>query len=356
MHRRSAESFRVESTDHAACRALLRNGSRTFYAASFLLPRSLSEPATALYAFCRVADDAIDDGSCRRQSLARLRRRLDRAYAGSPEDHPPDRALADVVARCGLPKAIPAAMLEGFEWDVDGLRYETLAELEDYAMRVAGTVGAMMSWVMGARSPALLARACDLGIAMQLTNIARDVGEDARAGRIYLPLGWLRCAGVDPDEWLRNPTFCPPVESAVARLLARADVLYRRADAGINALPLRYRSGIRCARSLYAAIGGALERQGLDSLQRRAFVGPRLKLALALRSLAPYASSTALGRAPTPAAAGLVDAIAVPDEALAGGSAAGKVKAVLTLFERLEMRDRALGRLPPSARQPMAVM
>ena len=88
-------------------------------------------------------------------------------------------------------------------------RYETLQDLDAYAARVAGSVGAMMTLVMGQRAPEIVARACDLGVAMQLTNIARDVGEDARAGRLYLPLQWLREAGIDPDAWLAKPVFTP---------------------------------------------------------------------------------------------------------------------------------------------------
>ncbi len=99
------------------------------------------------------------------------------------------------------------ALLEGFAWDAAGRRYDTLDDLLDYAARVAGAVGAMMAVLMGVRDPALLARACDLGVAMQLTNIARDVGEDARAGRLYLPLAWLREAGIDPDAFLADPAL-----------------------------------------------------------------------------------------------------------------------------------------------------
>ena len=93
----------------------------------------------------------------------------------------------------------------------------------------------MMALLMGARAPHLLARACDLGVAMQLTNIARDVGEDARAGRLYLPLAWLREAGIDPDAWLTRPAFTPALGDVVRRLLQQADVLYARAGAGIAA-------------------------------------------------------------------------------------------------------------------------
>jgi phytoene synthase len=138
-----------------------------------------------------------------------------------------------------------------------------------YSARVAGSVGAMMAALLGARTPDMVARACDLGVAMQLTNIARDVGEDARAGRLYLPRAWLREAGVDPDAWLADPVFRPEIGQVVARLLRHADELYARADEGIAGLDAAFRPAIFAARHLYAEIGTQLARQGLDSVSRR---------------------------------------------------------------------------------------
>src|SRR5262249_39014200 len=153
----------------AACRASIRKGSKSFFAASLLLPREVREAALALYAFCRAADDAVDEG-LNLDPLSQLRERLDRAYARRPLAIAADRAFADVVVRYAIPRAIPEALLEGFEWDARGRRYETLSELVAYAARVAGTVGAMMTCLMGTRDPYVVARACDLGVAMQLTN------------------------------------------------------------------------------------------------------------------------------------------------------------------------------------------
>jgi phytoene synthase len=270
----------LRPADLAACRQLLAGGSKSFHAASRLLPRSVAEPATALYAWCRVADDAIDlDASP--AALAQLRARLEQACAGTPFPHPADRALAAVIAGFGIPRALPEALLEGFAWDRAGRQYEDFAALTAYAARVAGTVGAMMALLMGERRSAVLARACDLGVAMQLTNIARDVGEDARAGRLYLPHDWMRQAGLDPAAWLAEPVFDARVAQVVARLLAEADALYRRADAGIARLPLLCRPGIGAARLIYAAIGQQVARHGHDSISRRAVVSGRRKLALA---------------------------------------------------------------------------
>jgi phytoene synthase len=156
----------------------------------------------------------------------------------------------------------------------------------------------MMTVVMGPRAPEVLARACDLGVAMQLTNIARDVGEDAALGRIYLPLAWMREAGIDPDAWLRAPRYDEAVARVVARLLDAADALYRRADAGIPMLPADCRTAIFAARLVYADIGRSIARAAFDSITRRARVsGPR-KLVLLLRSLGARWLRTGAGGEP----------------------------------------------------------
>ncbi|MEP7297129.1 MAG: phytoene/squalene synthase family protein [Burkholderiales bacterium] len=330
--------------DLAACRASLRNGSKTFLAASLLLPRGVHEPASALYAFCRLADDAVDARGDRRDAVERLRERLHLAYAGTPQDDPADRALAVVVAQHHIPAALFDGLLEGFVWDLQGRRYDTLDALHDYAARVAGTVGAMMALLMGVRSAEGLARACDLGVAMQLSNIARDVGEDARMGRLYLPREWMVAAGLDPDTWLARPVFSPALGSVVQRVLDAADVLYERVDAGVARLPLACRPGINAARFMYAAIGHEVARRGLDSVSARARVSGARKVWLLLRSvaqLAPPASACALP--PLAANRFLVDAAmasAPRVEPPARRGLADRVVWTAELFARLETRDR----------------
>lgn len=330
-------------SDLAECGELLRGGSRTFFAASLLLPRSMREPASALYAFCRLADDAVDLGDDGPAALERLRERLARVYEGRPMSIAADRALAEVVARYGIPRALPEALLEGFEWDAAGRRYEDLSDLLDYAARVAGTVGAMMSVLMGGREPEVVARACDLGVAMQLTNIARDVGEDARAGRVYLPLAWMRAAGVDPDVWLTSPMHTGTLGAIVQRLLNVADELYERASAGIARLPLAYRPGMHAARIVYAEIGREVERQGLDSVSSRAIVSGQRKLWLAGRAVIEAARvAPRVPDAPLDATRFLVEAVAespappVMSRRRVGDHAVW----VIDLFTRLEQLER----------------
>jgi phytoene synthase len=330
--------------DLAACRASLKNGSKTFLAASYLLPRAVRDPASALYAFCRLADDEVDTEASRFDAVDRLRARVRAAYAGTPQDVAADRALADVVARHAIPSALFEALLQGFEWDVQGRRYETIDDLHDYAARVAGTIGAMMALLMGVRSPAGLARACDLGVAMQLSNIARDVGEDARMGRLYLPRQWMVEAGLDPDAWLADPVFSPALGAVVQRLLDAAESLYRRVGAGVALLPVACRPGINAARHVYAEIGREVARRGLDSVSTRARVSGSRKTWLLLRAVAEIAPSAAGGVSPPLAATRfLVDAVppTVRDEDhVPRRGPTARLVWTLELFARLDQRER----------------
>lgn len=335
-------------SDIAACRDLLRGGSRTFFAASLVLPRKFSDPAIALYAFCRLADDAVDLGTNRKAAVNRLQERLDLAYSGRPIASPADRAFAQVVSTFAIPRELPQALLEGLAWDADGRRYETLSDLFDYAARVAGTVGAMMSLVMGQRAPDIIARACNLGVAMQLTNIARDVGEDARAGRLYLPLRWLGEAGIDPNEWIANPKFDAAIATIVQRLLDTADALYDRATHGIKNLPLACRPGIYAARALYAEIGREVERRNLDSVSQRAVTSVRRKLLVLARMAAAMESEWTPARrlsfriGDLHETRFLIDAVrAMPEPHLPRArSIEDRLVWVIDLFERLERRDQ----------------
>jgi 15-cis-phytoene synthase len=270
----------IASDDMAACRAMIRTGSLSFHAASRLLPARVRDPALALYAFCRVADDDVDEVQDKAHAVLRLRERLDLIYAGTPEQRPSDRAFAAVVADFDMPRALPDALLEGLAWDAVGRRYRTLSDLHAYSARVASAVGVMMCVLMRVRDPDALARAADLGLAMQLTNIARDVGEDARAGRLFLPLDWLAEAGIDTEAFLADPRPSPALARVTARLLAVADELYRRSGAGVFSLPSDCRMGIAAARHIYAAIGAQVARAGHDSVTGRARTSRAQKLAL----------------------------------------------------------------------------
>lgn len=304
-----ATSGNSSDADLQACVELMRTGSLTFFAASRLLPQRVRASSIALYAFCRVADDMVDDGEyslC--EAMRLLKQRLDDIYAGAPQNHVEDRALAVVVQRHELPRGLLDALLDGFAWDAQGRRYDSMADVHDYGARVAGSVGAMMCWIMGVRDPQALARACELGVAMQLTNIARDVGEDARNGRLYLPRLWLQEAGIDADAWLRNPVCNLALQSVVERLLQEADRLYVQSTVGVAMLPRDCRSAILAARYIYAEIGQQLRRDGLDPINRRAVVPtPRKLLLLALANVqSGWVTKPTQATPPLPAIAYLV--------------------------------------------------
>ncbi len=337
--------------DLEACTALMRGGSKSFFAASKLLPTRLRPPATALYAFCRLADDAIDMGSDPVKAMQDLRDRLSAIYQGRPGPQDADRALTMVVHRYGVPMGLLEALLDGFLWDSEGRRYETLADVEAYGARVAGTVGAMMSIIMGASGEFAIARACELGVAMQLTNIARDIGEDARNGRLYIPRAWFRELGMDADAWFANPTFDARLAGFKQRLLLRADALYRRAEFGLAELPWECRPAIQSARLVYAEIGKQLAREGLNSVHKRTVVSTVRKLALIAKAssvaIKPPASP-AVPLSPVPAIQYLVDMV-VQDRAPLTATKPWKVPArsfdervewMVDLFGRLEQRER----------------
>ncbi len=362
MRQPSPEERRLAPADLDACREKLANGSRTFLAASRLLPRRVRDPAIALYAFCREADDIIDIGGATDGNLMLLTERLDAIYRHAPQSSSTDRAFAAIIHQFDIPRTLPDALIEGFAWDADGRRYETFADVLAYATRVAGSVGAMMALLMGARDKAQLARACDLGIAMQLSNIARDVGEDARAGRIYLPIAWLRDAGIDPDVWLADPRPSPELAAIVERLLEAADSLYRRAARGIAALPIDCRAGIFAAAYIYGEIGNEVRRNRHDSITARAVVPAKRKIELAAK--AALSASLSLTQSPIDIpdrvreAAYLVDAVHPHQTATqplpAWWNLPARTVRVIELFERLELREREAqvarlyGSQPPS--------
>jgi phytoene synthase len=296
--------------DFAACKAWIARHSKSFYLSSLLLPRQVRLDAWALYAFCRRADDAVDDlpqgegqeSLSDRALLDRrvqaLRARLQRVYRGELEEGPDyaiDRAFADVVRRAQIDQALPARLLRGMEMDVEGTPYRTWDDLLDYCFNVAATVGLMMTAVMGHAAPAgrhgeVMTRAADLGVAMQLTNIARDVGEDARRGRVYLPAELLADHGTSAAEVLHlaavNAPPTPGLRAAVAELLRRAAGHYWAADQGIVMLPRSCQLAIRASRRIYAAIGDEVAAADHDSLTRRAVVSLPRKLWLLTRALA----------------------------------------------------------------------
>ena len=241
-------------------REVIRRHSKSFALAARLLSPGARGHAERLYAWCRHADDAIDtapDAAAAAAALAELRRDLDAVYAGRPPVSVAAGLLATVVAGCGLPRRYPDDLLCGMAMDAAGTRYQTLDELLVYCHRVAGVVGLMMCQALGVADDRATLHAAHLGVAMQLTNIARDVAEDWGRGRLYLPLDWLparAAAGHPLDDAATAP--------AVLRLLAEADRYYASGDLGLPGLDRRSRLAVRVARTVYAAIGDGVRRNG----------------------------------------------------------------------------------------------
>lgn len=331
----------IDPRDMAHCEEAIRHGSLSFHAASRLLPTKVRDPALALYAFCRLADDAVDLQPEKAQAVLSLRERLDLAYLGRPLNAPADRAFAALIEDFEMPRALPEALLEGLAWDAVGRRYATESELFDYCARVAAAVGAMMCVLMRVRCPDALARACDLGVAMQLTNIARDVGEDAMEGRLYLPTDWLAEAGLTPDSFLANPRSTKAIRQMVRRLLVQANRLYARSEAGVSGLPRSVRPGIFAARFIYAGIGAQVQKVGYDSFSSRAHTSKSQKIGwLGLSMLRSGATmvmpkSALLYAAPLDEVRFLVDAAAQRPL-----KARGRPEAFIGALAQLEMHSR----------------
>jgi phytoene synthase len=274
-------------TGRRRARQILAAGSKSFALAVRLLPAHCRQDAAVVYAYCRRADDRVDLAApgLAAVAVAALERELAGLYAGAPQDDPVLAAFQEVVGRRQIPRQAFDDLLAGFAMDArpGPMSIATWDELHRYCYRVAGTVGVMMCHVMGASDQARLRPAAALGMAMQLTNIARDVGEDWARGRIYLPRELL---GTDltPGPPMSEPARAA-LSAALPALLALARTLYQEADAGIDALPGRCAVAVRAARLIYSAIGDRLAAQAHDVTAPRAIVPAWRKLVLLLRAL-----------------------------------------------------------------------
>lgn len=335
----------INPNDMEHCRTVIKTGSLSFHAASKLLPAKVRDPALALYAFCRLADDEVDEGNNKTRAVLDLQERLDLAYAGTPRNAPEDRAFATIVEEFEMPRALPDALLEGLAWDADERMYDDLSGVIRYSARVASAVGAMMCVLMRVRDADALARACDLGVAMQLTNIARDVGEDAVEGRLYLPLEWLDDAGMTPQSFFANPQADKATRDMVRRLLSEARRLYVRSEAGIAALPSGARSGIFAARFIYAGIGRQVRRQGYDSISQRAHTSKVQKLGWLAQAGMRAAASHVAPQSPVIYAPALPEVQFLVDAASDGkaGSTSGRTAALLDVLAQLRAGENATG-------------
>lgn len=281
-------------------RATIAHHSKSFALASRLLGARVRDQTSIVYTWCRRADDAIDErGAASPEELApilaTLASDLDRAYAGTASD-PMLAAFGEVARARAIPRHYPDELIAGMAMDAAATRYATVDDVIVYSWRVAGVVGLMMSHVFGLADDRALVHAAHLGIAMQLTNICRDVAEDWERGRLYLPDDLLARHGAGGLAALLGRALPASAHAAIARvigeLLALADRYYRSGDRGIRDLPWRAALAVMAARRVYAAIGGRIEQRGCDVTAGRAVVPGRAKLALVGAALATLAASS----------------------------------------------------------------
>jgi phytoene synthase len=281
----------------AASHEVFRRKARTFWWAGLLLPRDVRDDAATVYAFCREVDDAADESVDHAYAKLALEA-LSNEVSGRAEPRPLVAEFRAVALRRELPLEAAEELIAGVRGDLEAVRVADDAELVRYCYRVASTVGLMMCAVLGVRRREALPHAVDLGIAMQLTNICRDVAEDAARGRVYLPAERLRRAGVDPESLLHGQAPAARVSKVVASMLELADSYYRSADGGMRDIPWRFRPAILVASRTYRAIGVRLRRASSDALAGRTVVPWPEKLAWGVRAVGASLRPAMLGLTP----------------------------------------------------------
>lgn len=276
----SARTFAVDAALENAyrlCARITAQHSRSFYMASSFLPRAKRQAIRAMYAFCRTVDDIVDDSE-RAGARARLEqwRAFSFGWGASPRDGVGE-AWADTLRRFHIPRRYASQLIDGVARDLSESGYEQFDDLATYCYGVASTVGLMSMYVIGFESEAAVPYAIKLGVALQMTNILRDVGEDLRRGRLYLPRVELREFGVSDAE-LASGHVTPRWRSFMRFQIDRTRRLYREAAPGIRMLNADGRLAIAAAADLYAGILRAIERNDYDVFSRRASVSTVRKL------------------------------------------------------------------------------
>jgi len=267
---------------HQYCQQKAAASGSSFYYSFLFLPQERRRAITALYAFCREVDDVVDDCSdvaTARATLAWWRQELAAVFHGTPQ-HPVARALAEVAPRLNLAEARLNEIIDGMQMDLELNRYPDFEALRLYCHRVAGIVGLLSAEIFGYQDPRTLKYAADLGMAFQLTNIIRDVGEDARRNRIYLPLDEIERHGVsvsDIAQLRETDNFRRLIEFQIERALG----YYREAFAKLPAVDRRaQRAGIVMA-AIYRTLLDEIRRDGCRVLTRRTSLTPVRKLWIA---------------------------------------------------------------------------
>ncbi len=270
-------------------RLAIARGSKTFYFATRFFPREVAEAAWAVYWFCRTTDDMVDEADAP-PDLDAWRRRLGQALESGETGDPVLDSFAAAARRFSIPHRYAFELIDGVEMDLLRSRYETFEQLRLYCYRVASTVGLMMMHVVG-YSGQPHQQAIDLGVAMQLTNILRDIGEDLRRGRLYLPLDELGSVGIALAD-LEAGCCTPAFQSLMQFQIARARRFYTLGRGGLPFLHPRGRLAVDLASRLYARILNRIESSGCDVFSRRAVVSRPEKYWIAAHTLCSAAVSS----------------------------------------------------------------
>ena len=263
---------------------LTRKSRSNFFYAFLLLPRAQREAIFAVYAFCRLVDDAVDEGmdrAAQRRELARWREEIARVFGPEPTTHPAAERLREAVRQFPIPRPALEEIIAGVEMDLDRATYETFDDLYPYCYRVASAVGLCSIAIFGYRDPRAQDYAINLGVALQLTNILRDVQTDARMGRVYLPQEDLRRFGVTIDD-LREGRYTPAFVELMAFEAARARDYYSRAWRGLPAADHRTLFAAEIMGHTYFALLRAIEARRFAVFGDRVVVPTRRRLAIAL--------------------------------------------------------------------------
>ena len=267
------------------CESKAAKSGSSFYYSFRLLPPERRRAITALYAFCREVDDVVDevhDPGVARAKLAWWRTEVAAVYEGAPQ-HPVAQALVPVVRAYRLPREHFDAVIDGMAMDLAQQRYADFADLERYCHRVAGVVGLMSAEIFGYEEASTAGFARDLGIAFQLTNIVRDVGEDARRGRIYLPQEDLARFGVSASAVLRAREE-PGFRELMAFEVERARAWYDRAMGQLAPRDRKAQRASLAMAAIYRALLDEIARDGYRVLDRRTSLTPLRKLWIAWRT------------------------------------------------------------------------
>ncbi len=283
MHADKPSSTLQTSIIHG--KSSIAKGSLSFNLAAKFLPQAKRDGIRMLYAWCRFADDVVDQSSSvsaeeQQRVLQRLEKKTLAALRGEPTTDPVFVGLAHVSKQYGIPHLYFQEVLRGFTSDLQHKPVADEQELRLYCYRVAGVIGLMFCHIVGVNSEHALSRAVDLGTAMQMTNIARDVMEDYRMGRVYLPKSWLEVFALTP-ETLADPRNLSQVANVVKRLLVTAEEMYRSGNEGLDHLPFRTAIAVATASRVYRAIGHKVLEKGPRAWRRRTWISLPQKLACA---------------------------------------------------------------------------